>query len=145
MPTSKSREEKASELNYVLRTLFLRRESDNLYLVVKSNRCKSIIDLITLVAINSEASKLHPFEISLISTLKKFISNIFSKKDTRLITLNKFNTFLLEKPAKERNSFESTIAALPHLTLLKDSTTSSIVNDQAEFNCIIKIVLELED
>ena len=93
MPTSKSREEKASELNYVLRTLFLRRESDNFYLVVKSNRCKSIIDLITLVAINSEASKLHPFEIGLISTLKKLISSSFSKKDARLISLNEFNTF----------------------------------------------------
>ena len=56
MTTSKLREEKAAELNYVLRILFLRRESHNLYLVIKSNRCMSIINLITLVVINSEAS-----------------------------------------------------------------------------------------
>ena len=80
MPTSKSREEKATELNYVLGILFLRRESDNLYLVVKSNRCKSIIDLITLVVINSEASKLSPFEIGLISTLRSLFPVVLARK-----------------------------------------------------------------
>ena len=81
----------------------------------------------------------------MISTLKKLIPNSFSKKDARLITLNEFNTFWLETPAKERNSSELTIAALPHLTSLKDSTTSSIVDDQAEFDHIMRIILELED
>ena len=62
-----------------------------------------------------------------------------------MISLNEFNTFWLETPAKERNSSESTIAALPHLISIKDSATSSIVDDQAEFDHVMRIVLELED
>ena len=104
-----------------MKTLFLRRKSDNLYLVVKENRCKNITDLITPLAIKSEASKLHSFEISLVNTLKK------------LILTN-----------SNRNYSELTIAALPHLTLLKDSTTSNKVDDQAEFTHVIRIILELE-
>ena len=80
---------------------------------------------------------MHPFEIGLTSALKKLISNVFSKKDARLISLNEFNTFWLETPAKERNSSESTIAALPYLNSIKYSTTSSIVDDQAEFDHIM--------
>ena len=102
-----------------MKIIFLRKELDNLHLVVKSNRSKSIIDLITLVVINSEACKLHPFETSLINTLKKYISGSFSKKDVRSITLNKSNTFWLEISEEKRYSSESTIAALSHIALLQ--------------------------
>ena len=93
MSTLNSKEEKARELDYVLKILFLRREPDNLCLVTKRNRYKCISDLICLLMINSEASKLHPFEIGLINILKIFISCNSNRKDTRLITLNEFNTF----------------------------------------------------
>ena len=96
---------------------------------MKSNRCKSIIDLFSLVAIKSEASKLHPFEISFINTLEKITPSSSNSKDMISITLNEFNTFLLELPEEERHSSESTIAALPHPTLLQDSSNMNIVDD----------------
>ena len=145
MPTSELRKEKDKELDYVLKTLFLRRELDNLSLVIKSNRCKGIIDLFSLVSIKSEASKLHPFEIGLISTFKKLISSDSNRKDMRSITLNEFNTFWLELSEEERYSSKSTIAALPHPTSLLDINTSNKVDDQAEFDHIMRIILELED
>ena len=129
MPTSNSREEAAKELSYALKTLFLRRESDNLCLVEKSSRCKCITDLICLLIVESEALKLHPFEIGLINTLKKLISSNSNGEDARSITLNEFNTFWSELPEEERHSSESTIAALPHPTSLLDSSTSSIIDD----------------
>ena len=129
MSTSELRKEKAKELDYVLKTLFLRRELDNLFLVSKSSRCKSIIDLFSLVLVKSEASKLHSFEIGLINTLKKLIFSNSNKKNATSITLNEFNTFWLETPEEERHSFESTIAALPHPTSLSDINTSIKVDD----------------
>ena len=129
MPTSESRDEKAKELEYILKTLFLRRELDNLCLVAKENRCKSITDLITLVAIKTEASKLHPFEIGLVNILKKLILSSSSRKDMRLTTLNEFNTFWSELPEEERHSSESTIAALPHPSSLLDSSTLALIDD----------------
>ena len=145
MSTSELRKEKDKELNYVLKTLFLRRELDNLSLVSKSNRCKSIIDLFSLVLIKSEASKLHSFEIGLVNTLKKLICSNSNKKNATSITLNEFNTFWLETPEEERHSFESTIAALPHPTSLSDINTLNAVDSEAEFNHVMRIILELED
>ena len=80
MPTLNSREEKARELNYALKILFLRRESDNLCSVTNRNRWKYISDLFFLQIINSKASKSYPFEISLINIVKKFIFCNSNKK-----------------------------------------------------------------
>ena len=145
MLTSNSREEAAKELNYVLKTLFLRRESDNLCLVAKSSRCKCITDLICLSIVKSEALKLRPFEIGLINTLRKLVLSDSNSKDMRSITLNEFNTFWSELPEEERHSSESTIAALPHPSSLLDSSTLALIDDQAEFDHIMRIILELED
>ena len=91
--TSNSREEATKELSYILKTMLFIRKSDNLSLIVKSSKFNYITDFIFLLIINLEASKLHPFEIDLLSTLRKLILSNFSSKDARSITLNNFNTF----------------------------------------------------
>ena len=76
---------------------------------------------------------------------QKLISNNSSKKDTRLITLNEFSTFWLEILEEERYSLELTIEALPHPSSHSDNSSLSIIDNQAEFNHIIRIILKLED
>ena len=129
MLSSNSIEDNTRELNNVLKIIFPRRDLDYFFLVTKNNRCKITIDLITLVAIKSEAQKLYPFDIGLVNTLKKFISSNSNKKDTRLMTLNESNTFLLEISEEKWNSSETTISALLYSYLLSGNIILSKVCD----------------
>ena len=63
----------------------------------------------------------------------------------RLINLSKLNTFWSELLEEERYSLKWTIATLPYPSLLSDNSTSSIIDDQNEFDYIMRIILELED
>ena len=79
------------------------------------------------------------------NTFKNIILSASSNKDARSITLNELNKFWLEYPEEERHSLKSTILALPHSTSLLDSNTLSAIDDQTEFDYIMRIILELED
>ena len=50
----KSKEEPQAELNYVVKTLFLRRDSDCLPVILKEQRIRKVLDLVSLGLVDLE-------------------------------------------------------------------------------------------
>ena len=79
----KSKEEHQAELDYIVRTLFLRKDSDNLSSILRKERITKVVDLISLgisdleniscTLTSKETLKLDPFEIGLLVIFREFI------------------------------------------------------------------------
>ena len=79
----KSKEEHKVELDYVIRTLFLRRDADKLPVILKEQRTRKVFDLVSLRTIDlenlsctsssEETLKLDHCKIGLVIVFKEFI------------------------------------------------------------------------
>ena len=79
----KSKEEHQAELDHIVRTLFLRKDSGNLSSILKKERITKVADLLSLgtsdlenlscTSTSKETLKLDPFEIGLIVIFREFI------------------------------------------------------------------------
>ena len=105
MSMRKSKEEHQAKLDCVIRTLFLRRDSDNLLVILNEQRIRKVIDLVSLnmveienlscTSINKETLKLDHCEISLVVVFKEFIKaqKLELRSNLCSITVKDFNIF----------------------------------------------------
>ena len=101
----KSKEEHQAKLDCIVKTLFLRRDSDYLPMILKALSIRKVLDLVSLSVIDlenlsctspsKEILKLDPCEIGLVIFFRDFIKDekLGLRGDCSSITFEEFNKF----------------------------------------------------